>query len=308
MTSTAGLFDAVDSLPDSDARLRYEQLVGLDDFKQRLLKESALLLDRGVLSEWSESQHGGPIAAVKAFSERRPLFIFAGDVGTGKTELAETFSDAVASEQKIEILLFRLSLAARGSGAVGEMTKLISEAFGVVESEIPIPSGKPQIAGVLLIDEADALAQSRAMAQMHHEDRAGVNALIRRIDRVSAQGRPVLTVLCTNRLDAIDPAVRRRAADEFEFQRPDEAQRVAVLSAALEGSGIDASQVAELAAKTGPRNGYGYGYTYSDLRMRLIPASVLAAFPDKPLTYELILELLASHPPTPPFAVPRDGA
>jgi len=307
MTSTSGLFDAVDSLPDSHARSRYKQLVGLDDFKQRLLKESALLLDRDALAEWSQRQHGDRIAAVEAFSERRPLFLFAGDVGTGKTELAETFGDAVANEQKIDILLFRLSLAARGSGAVGEMTKLISEAFGVVESEIPIPSDKPQVAGVLLIDEADALAQSRAMAQMHHEDRAGVNALIRRIDRVSAQGRPVLTVLCTNRLDAIDPAVRRRAADEFEFQRPNEEQRAAVLSAALEGSGIVATQIGELAAKTGPCDGRDYGYTYSDLRMRLIPAAVLAAYPDKPLTHELILELLASQPPSPPFAASEGG-
>jgi SpoVK/Ycf46/Vps4 family AAA+-type ATPase len=307
MTSTSGLFDAVDSLPDGAARSRYERLVGLDDFKQRLVKESELLLDRSALADWSKSQHGGPIAVIEAFSERRPLFIFAGDVGTGKTELAETFADTVARTQKIDILLFRLSLAARGSGAVGEMTKLISEAFGVVESEIPVASGKPQIAGVLLIDEADALAQSRAMAQMHHEDRAGVNALIRRIDRVSAQGRPVLTVLCTNRLDAIDPAVRRRAADEFEFQRPDEVQRAAVLSAALEGSGIDASEIADLAAKTGPRNGRDYGYTYSDLRMRLIPSAVLAAFPDRPLTYELIVGLLTSQPPTPPFAVPEDA-
>lgn len=309
MTSTSGLFDAVDTLPDDAARGRYEQLVGLDDFKHRLVKESLLLIDRGALADWSNRQHGATIAAVGSFSERRPLFLFAGDVGTGKTELAETFADAVAREHKIEILLFRLSLAARGSGAVGEMTKLISEAFGVVEAEIPVASaGKPGVAGVLLIDEADAIAQSRAMAQMHHEDRAGVNALIRRIDRVSAQGRPVLTVLCTNRLDAIDPAVRRRAADEFEFARPDESQRAAVLAASLEGAEIDSQQMADLAAKTGPTNGRAYGYTYSDLRMRLVPAAILAAFPDRPLTYELVLEVLETQPPTPPFSAAGDGA
>ena len=31
---------------------------------------------------------------------------------------------------------------------------------------------------ILLVDEADALAQSREAAQMHHEDRAGVNAFL----------------------------------------------------------------------------------------------------------------------------------
>jgi AAA+ superfamily predicted ATPase len=301
VTATSDLFDAVDPLPDDAARARYEQLVGLDDVKEHLVKESELLLDRDALLTWSAKQHGGEIAAVQAFSERRPLFVFAGDVGTGKTELAETFGDAVARDAKIDVLLFRLSLAARGTGAVGEMTKLISSAFAAVETEIPAPKGKPSIAGILLIDEADALAQSRAMAQMHHEDRAGVNALIRRIDRVSAQRRPVITVLCTNRLAALDPAVRRRAADEFEFERPDEEQRTAVLTAALDGTGISSEQIQDLARLTGPTDGHDYGYTYSDLRMRLIPAAVLAAFPHQPLTYETVAEVLREQPPTSPF-------
>ncbi len=301
MTSTSELFDAVDPLPDAVARDRYGHLVGLDDVKERLLKESELLLVPAALKEWSERCHGSQVAAVRAFAERRPLFLFAGDVGTGKTELAETFGDAVARAHKIDVMLFRLSLAARGSGAVGEMTKLISDAFGAVEDEIPVPDGAPQIVGVLLIDEADALAQSRAEAQMHHEDRAGVNALIRRIDRVSSQGRPVLTVLCTNRLDAIDPAVRRRAADEFEFERPDLAQREAVLNASLTGSGIGPAEITEIACRTGDEGGRGYGYTYSDLRMRLIPAAILAAYPDSPLSAELLLDQVSAHLPTPPF-------
>jgi SpoVK/Ycf46/Vps4 family AAA+-type ATPase len=302
MTSTSDLFDAVDPLPDDRAAERYAHLVGLDGVKERLQKESELLLAPGVLAEWSKRCHGGEIAAVAAFAERRPLFLFAGDVGTGKTELAETFGDAVARERKIEVMLFRLSLAARGSGAVGEMTKLISEAFNAVETEIPVSQGKPQIAGILLIDEADAIAQSRAEAQMHHEDRAGVNALIRRIDRVSAQGRPVLTVLCTNRLDAIDPAVRRRAADEFEFKRPDQSQREAVLRTALGDSGITPAEIEEIARRTGETEGRDYGYTYSDLRMRLIPAAILAAYPDFPVSAQLVLDQVKSQSPTPPFS------
>ena len=47
---------------------------------------------------------------------------------------------------------------------------------------MPIPrERKPELAAILLIDEADALAQSPAQSQMHHEDRAGVNALVRKI-------------------------------------------------------------------------------------------------------------------------------
>ncbi len=36
-------------------------------------------------------------------------------------------------------------------------------------------------------------------------------------------------VLCTNRLTSIDPAVLRRAAEIFEFRRPNEVQRRAVV-------------------------------------------------------------------------------
>jgi len=302
VSATADLFDAVDPLGSDDRVLsRYENLVGLDEFKQRLLKESELLINSGALERWSVQHHGHRIAAVDAFAERRPLFLFAGDVGTGKTELAETFGEALGRRDRIDVLLFGLSLAARGSGAVGEMTKLISDAFAAVEAEIPIPQDKVQIAGILLIDEADALAQSRAESQMHHEDRAGVNALIRRIDRIADQRRPVITVLCTNRLEAIDPAVRRRAAAEFEFERPDRAQREAVITASLEGSGITAEEIAEIVEQTGDAHGRGYGFTYSDLRMRLLPAAILAAYPDRPLTAKLVAEQVAAHPPTPPF-------
>lgn len=303
MTSTSELFDAVDTLPDDAVRERYEALVGLDDKKARLLKEGLILLDPSSLERWSKKQHGGTVAAVKAFAERRPLFVFAGDVGTGKTELAETFGDAIArGAEKLEVTLFRLSLSTRGTGAVGEMTTLISAAFNHVEQEIPLPrGGKLTTAGILLIDEADALAQSRSFSQMHHEDRAGVNALIRKIDRVSAQGRPVITVLCTNRLDALDPAVRRRAAAELEFERPTDGQRAAVFRTALNGTAITDAEVAKLAVMTGPTAGRAYGHTYSDLRMRVIPAAILASYPDQPVTFEIVASTIEAHLPTPPF-------
>jgi AAA+ superfamily predicted ATPase len=301
MTSTSELFDDVESLPDPRIARRYAALVGLDDIKATLLKESAVLINPERLRRWSVKCHGCEVAAVDAFRERRPLFIFAGDVGSGKTELAETFGDALAQQEQIDVLAFRLSLSARGTGAVGEMTSLISAAFDSVAREIPTSEATPTIAGVLIIDEADALAQSRALAQMHHEDRAGVNALIRKIDGVSANGRPVITILCTNRLDAIDPAIRRRAAAELPFGRPTKEQRRAVLTAALAGTGIREANIENLAAITGASEERDYGYTYSDLRMRIIPAAVLAAYPDKPLTADLVARQIDANPPTPPF-------
>ena len=56
-----------------------------------------------------------------------------------------------------------------------------------------------------MIDEADALAQSRELGQMHHEDRAGVNALIRGLDQLAADRGRVLVVMCTNRIESLGP-------------------------------------------------------------------------------------------------------
>jgi AAA+ superfamily predicted ATPase len=304
-TTPSGLFEQIQTLPDKVARRRYEDLVGLDNIKGRLEKEARLLLDPTLLETWSKKHHGGKvIAATDAFRERIPLFLFAGDVGTGKTALAETFGDRVARELKVEVLLMRLSLRARGAGSVGEMTQLISSAFDYVQTEIPVPKHgrRPEHAAVLLIDEADALAQSRELAQMHHEDRAGVNALIRGIDGIAQQRRPVITVMCSNRLSALDPAIQRRAADIFTFDRPDDEQRAVLLGRGFRDAGLTEQEIRELARLTGDANGLGYGYTFSDLTTRLIPNTVLDALPDRPLAFERISRLAAETQPTAPFS------
>jgi AAA+ superfamily predicted ATPase len=303
MTERTDLFDPASEFPNRPARDRYERLVGLDDVKRRLEKEARLLLNPELLDEWSKRTHGGVLPIVGQFHERNPLFVFAGDVGTGKTELAETFGDAVARTEEIKVTLMRLSLNARGTGRVGEMTSLIADAFQAVVERLEKQRGatRASSAVILLIDEADALAQSRELAQMHHEDRAGVNALIRGVSRLANEKLPAIVVLCTNRLSALDPAVQRRAAAIFTFERPSPEQRSVVLARAFEGSGLTEDELRRLVELTGP-NGRSYGYTYSDLTTRLIPDAVLDAFPDEPIRAQRVEELIVSTPPTPPFA------
>ena len=100
---------------------------------------------------------------------------------------------------------------------------------------------------------------------MHHEDRAGVNALIRGIDTLRQKRLPVLTIMCTNRDGALDPAVLRRAAAIFRFARPNDAQRRELLERALEGAGIVGDDLDEIIRLTGTSDGRGYGCTFSDL-------------------------------------------
>jgi AAA+ superfamily predicted ATPase len=299
-----GIFEEVREYPDPTAARRFASLVGLDEMKDRLLKEARLLLDPESLAAWSAKHYRQRIKLVDFFRDRPPLFIFAGDVGTGKTILAETFGDAVARQADIAVTLYALSLNARGTGAVGEMTSLLSAAFAEVKQAAKRGTGrgsKHHSGIVLLIDEADALAQSRELGQMHHEDRAGVNALIRGVDDLATDNLPAIVVMCTNRLEALDPAVRRRAAVTFTFSRPNEAQRTAFLKPVLEELGFTSQQIHSLVAATGAAHGRPYGYTYSDLAQRLLPGLLLAAYPSSPITFELAKQVIERHPPTPPF-------
>jgi AAA+ superfamily predicted ATPase len=301
---TQGIFEEVIEFPDPQAKKRYDRLVGLDGIKERLLKEARILLNPDLLEGWSKRHHGRRIALIDKFKERSPLFIFGGDVGTGKSELAETFGDQIARQEDIPVTLYSLSLSARGTGAVGEMTKLLSAAFTEVTEaarRAGTKNGKPRSAVILLIDEADALAQSRELSQMHHEDRAGVNALIRGVSSFATGHLPALAVMCTNRLDSLDPAVRRRAADTFEFGRPDEIQRAAILRPALADAKLTEEQILALAKTIGPTREVHYGYTYSDIAQRLLPEILLDAFPERPISFERALEIAKRLKPTPPF-------
>jgi AAA+ superfamily predicted ATPase len=241
---------------------------------------------------------------LKTILRRPPLVVLAGDVGSGKTELAETIGDAVARQEGIDITLFPLSLSTRGQGRVGEMTQLLSAAFDYTVAEagkLKGASGKARGGIILLVDEADALAQSRENAQMHHEDRAGVNAFIRGVDRIANAELPAAVIMCTNRLGALDPAVKRRAADILLFQRPDDGQRRALLTGPLGALDFSSAQVEQMVATTGPRRDRPYGFTFSDLTQRLLPAIVLDAYPGKSVQPARAVEIAATIVPTPPF-------
>ncbi|NML17054.1 AAA family ATPase [Azohydromonas caseinilytica] len=298
---TQGLFERPAMLPDPDARMRLERLVGMDDKIKRLANMLGVLINPTGLQKWA-NQHRAT-ALVDVVLRRPPLVVLAGDVGSGKTELAETVGDLVARQEDIDITLLPLSLSSRGQGRVGEMTQLISSAFEhacAQAAKYKSTSGAARGGVILLVDEADALAQSRETQQMHHEDRAGVNAFIRGIDRMANGRLPAAVIMCTNRLTALDPAVRRRAADVMHFGRPTREQRRHLLdkwlSSLLSGPDIDA-----LAAATGNTAARNHGFTFSDLTQRLLPAIVLDAYPARGIDSARALEIAQHMHPTPPF-------
>ena len=298
------LFDRPITYPDVEARERLARLVGLDDHKARLAKILGLLINPAGLESWTGRYHPGANGLLGAVLRRPPLVVLAGDVGSGKSELAETIGDDVARREGVSITLFPMSLSTRGQGRVGEMTQLLSAAFDHTLEEarkLKGTNGTSRGAIILLVDEADAIAQSREASQMHHEDRAGVNAFIRGIDRLANGKLPVAAIMCTNRLSALDPAVQRRAADILPFARPDDEQRTAVLAPPLRQLGLSESQITAVVSATGARQEGGYGFTFSDLTQRLLPAIVLDAYPDSAVDPNRAISIARTMVPTAPF-------
>jgi len=298
------LFGPRGSYPDPDAQVRLGRLVGLDLQKERLGKVLGVLVNPAGVMGWAEKKHPRATEFIRQVANRPPLVVLAGDVGTGKTELAETIGDFTARTEKISITLYPMSLSTRGSGRVGEMTQLITAAFDVVAAEakrLRRPGGKASGAVILLVDEADALAQSREAAQMHHEDRAGVNSFIRGVDRFAKERLPVAVIMCTNRLGALDPAIRRRAAEIFEFTRPNDEQRHRAVAPLLGAFDLTDKEIMQIVAATGPAGGRSYGFTYSDLTQRLLPAIILDAYPGNSVTFARVIDVLKTVVPTAPF-------
>lgn len=309
MTSNSELFGNVLEYPDSAAQRRFSDLVGIDRTKARLVDEASVLIDPSALDAWGKKHHGSSLTAVRAVEQRTPLIVLAGDVGTGKTELAESVGDPIARRLQLQTLtLYPLSLGARGRGLVGEMSTLITQAFDHVRASLGAARdshGRVRSAAILLIDEADAIAQSRELAQMHHEDRAGVNALIRAIDGLRRDRAPVLTIMCTNRAGALDPAVARRAAHVFTFERPTTAQVVHVLTKSLAGTSVSADAIAYAADALAQNAGRAWGATYSDIRQRFVPDLVMDAFgADRAITDEAVKAASIAFAPTRPFGAP----
>lgn len=298
------VFEQAISYPDLDYKERFNDLVGLDDYKQRLSKILTLLINPKALEVWKNKYHPEASIAMNSILKRPPLIVLEGDVGSGKSELATTIGDYVAREEKIDITLLPLSLSSRGVGRVGQMTQLISSAFEETYQKackLKSSDSKARGAIILLVDEADALAQSRESSQMHHEDKAGVNAFIRGVDRLGNGKVPAAVIMCTNRLNSLDPAIKRRAAEILKFQRPNADQRRGVLFAPLTELGFNKDQIEKMVDLTGNRDMRDYGFTFSDLIQRLLPSIVLQAFPNSKVKPEFAIDLISEMKPTKPF-------
>jgi len=281
-------------LSDITLTAREKTLLGFEQRFARVNDQLRLLLNLTDLATWSIQHHQQKLQICHLVAEQYPLVIFHGDVGTGKTANAECIANRLAKESGTEeSLLFKLSNNVRGSGRVGEMGTLITQAF----AEVIQSAGKTRRA-FLIIDEGDSLAASRSQEHSHHEDKVAVNTLIQCIDDLRRSGGRVVVFLCTNRLSVLDPALLRRAAIVEEFARPNDSERGDLFKMDLAGLHYSAVELAALVKATGPREGCP-SWTYSDIRTRLYPTALARAFPNKPLTITNLLACANELRPSP---------
>src|SRR5690606_16513053 len=202
--------------------------------------------------------------------------------------------DRMVRELKKEGFFLKLSTRVRGEGLHGQMGNLVNDAF----AELKQQAGKRRIA-FLLIDEADAIASTRSTMQMHQEEKAAVNTLIQKIDEIrELNGRAVL-FMSTNRLQFIDEAIIRRAAIILEFERPNKEERKQLFEKSLEGIKFSEEQLENLSEITGEEKNNGLSFSFSDIRLRILPEAIATSFPDKALNYEIIIDTISKIKPSP---------
>ncbi|QDV26058.1 ATP-binding protein [Aureliella helgolandensis] len=297
--NTTGLrfFENEQLYPNDNAATWFGRLVGIEDQKQTMLLELELLLKPELVEQWSKEHHQSILPACEIMSSRAPLLVLEGDVGCGKTVLAESIGDPLAKRLGCHVHLMKINTQVRGSGMVGEMTDLIAKAFTAIEDKARRNSGEPVL---LLIDEADSLASKRAEQHMHHEDKAGVNTLLQRIDRLRRENLPVAVIFITNRPEALDSAVRRRAAVSIRFERPNAEVRAELFHRNFPDLALSGAKLEKLVSATGESGNGHERFTASDITDRLIPAAIKMSYLSKTaVTADTLIEAAQAMKPTP---------
>lgn len=274
---------------------QFESLIGLESQKSALLSNLELLFSGKKILDWKDEFHPKGLTFLTTNFKLSPLILLSGDVGCGKTELASCVGSLLSKRlEDVSVKVFQSPSDIRGVGLVGQLSARITEVFNQVIADV-----KPDETGILIIDEADSLSNSREDGQQHLEDRAGVNTLIKELDRIENLDKRIAVLFITNRSKAMDPAILRRAAIQIQFQRPQEAQVKEVVSYLLKDVQHDSKQIENVVEACLKKT---HLYTYSDFFRRIAHQSIICAFERKvPFSSSLLLEIIDQTEPSPLF-------
>lgn len=273
---------------------QYDQLIGIDEQKQLLLSHLELIMNPKSLIAWQKKYHPDGLAMLDYGLKLSRLIILSGDVGCGKSELAGCIASKLSEQlDDSEVYVFHAPSDLRGTGLVGELSARITALFEAAKSS------KKYKYALLVIDEADDVTNSRENDQQHHEDRSGVNALIKEIDGLDNQSTEVAVIFISNRLNTFDPAIMRRSAMEIHFNRPKELETREILACIGGGVDMNDSQINQLVKNCLAKKPL---FTYSDFFKRIgIKNVVRAKTENRPLRFDDFLNSIETTLPSPQF-------
>jgi SpoVK/Ycf46/Vps4 family AAA+-type ATPase len=278
--------------PDDSAQTAFDGLIAIDDQKNALLGMLEFLFDKKKLESWHKKHHGSGLKFLKKVTSGTPLIILEGDVGCGKTALAHAVGTPLARILNKRVQSFETPSDIRGTGRVGEISSRITEAFTKAKALL-----KGDDVGIFIIDEADDLAADREQVQAHHEDKAGLNVLIKQIDAVAKGVDNLAVILITNRMKALDPAVIRRATQIITFNRPDKEGRKKVFEMLLDGTHASDKDLEDLARASERTD---YPYSFSDLVERIGRQAIMKSInEDRTFNKTILLEVIKTVTPSP---------
>ncbi|MEM2637196.1 MAG: AAA family ATPase [Candidatus Korarchaeota archaeon] len=170
--------------------------------------------------------------------------ILHGPPGTGKTLIARALANEVNAR------FFTINGPEIMSRYFGDSERRLRQIFEEAEKNTP---------AVILIDEIDSIAPRRGDGEREVENRV-VAQLLTLMDGIKQRGK-IIVIGATNRLNAIDPALRRpgRFDKEIEVTIPDEEGRLEILQIHTRGMPLDGDvDMKEIAALT-------HGFTGADI-------------------------------------------
>jgi len=206
-----------------------------------------------------------------------------GPPGTGKTLLAK----AVANESDANFIL--LNGPEIMSKFYGESEKKIRDIFEEAEKTAP---------AIIFIDEIDAIAPKREDVQGEVERRV-VSQILTMMDGLKSRGK-VVVIGATNRINALDPALRRpgRFDRELEISVPGKSGRLSILKIHTRNMPLDKkTNLDELASIT-------HGFVGADLEAltkeaaigvlrKILPQMKLDA--EEKIPQEILEKLIVKH-------------
>ena len=166
-----------------------------------------------------------------------------GPPGTGKTLLVK----AIAKESSVPVI--NMTASTLESKWFGESNKLIQALFKYASSIQPC---------IIFFDEIDGIGRTRSSF-----DQSCVSTfkteLLQQMDGVNTNSKDaVIVIACTNDLQNLDPALKRRLSTHYPVNLPNTKERYEILSIITENEKVDNTTLIRVSSAT-------QGYSGSDL-------------------------------------------